>query len=130
MVLSHHQLQLNFHHSPKLLLLLLTGCSKWPFWVSSVVALIDVCVQLEIHLLTLHTHIHIQITRTHTRTHIHTGDSGVGKTSLILRLCEGRFNASCASTLGLDFSTKMLTVGEERVVFQLWDTAGQERSAM
>lgn len=57
------------------------------------------------------------------------GDSGVGKSSLILRLCEGRFNASCISTLGLDFSTKMLTVGDERVVFQLWDTAGQERSA-
>lgn len=52
----------------------------------------------------------------------------MGKSSLILQLCEGRFNASCASTLGLDFSTKMLAVGDEVVVFQLWDTAGQERS--
>lgn len=51
----------------------------------------------------------------------------MGKSSLILRLCEGRFNASCVSTLGLDFSTKLLTVGDETVVFQLWDTAGQER---
>ena len=55
------------------------------------------------------------------------GDSGVGKSSLILRLCEGRFNVSCVSTLGLDFSTKLLTVGDETVVFQLWDTAGQEK---
>ena len=63
-------------------------------------------------------------------THTHfpiSGDSGVGKSSLILRLCEGRFNATCVSTLGLDFSTKILTVAEERVMFQLWDTAGQER---
>ena len=34
---------------------------------------------------------------------------------------------SCVSTLGLDFSTKLLTVGDETVVFQLWDTAGQEK---
>ena len=54
------------------------------------------------------------------------GDSGVGKTSLIHRLSSGEFN-TFHSTLGLDFSTTMLVVREEKVVFQLWDTAGQER---
>ena len=54
------------------------------------------------------------------------GDSGVGKTSLIHRLSAGEFD-SFNSTLGLDFSTTMVMVREERVVFQLWDTAGQER---
>ena len=67
-------------------------------------------------------------------THPHTlslpaGNSGVGKTSLIVRVSQGQF-APVSSTLGLDFSTKTLTVGEERVVFQLWDTAGQERWVM
>ena len=55
------------------------------------------------------------------------GNSGVGKTSLILRLGEGHFSLSHGSTLGLDFTTKTLRIGNERVVFQLWDTAGQER---
>ncbi len=56
------------------------------------------------------------------------GDAGVGKTSLIARLTEGRFKSSVVSTVGLDFSTKTLRVGEDKVMFQLWDTAGQERS--
>ncbi len=55
------------------------------------------------------------------------GDSGVGKTSLIRRLTCGHFGTP-PSTLGLDYNTCVVTVGEERVAFQLWDTAGQERS--
>lgn len=55
------------------------------------------------------------------------GNSGVGKTSLILQLSEGQFVSSCGNTLGLDFTTKTLKIGDERIVFQLWDTAGQER---
>ena len=51
----------------------------------------------------------------------------MGKTSLIYRLTEGVFRTNVVSTVGLDYSTKTLRVGEERVVFQLWDTAGQER---
>ena len=54
------------------------------------------------------------------------GDSGVGKTSLIHRLSCDKFT-SHQSTLGLDFDTCTVPVGDERVVFQLWDTAGQER---
>ncbi len=57
------------------------------------------------------------------------GDSGVGKSSLISFLTEGECRSDVISTVGLDYSTKTLRVGEERVVFQLWDTAGQERQA-
>lgn len=51
----------------------------------------------------------------------------MGKTSLIAFLTDGKFSPNVNSTVGLDYSIKMLRVGEERVVFQLWDTAGQER---
>ena len=54
------------------------------------------------------------------------GDPGVGKTSIIHRLSVGKFE-SFNSTIGLDYSTTLLVVREEKVVFQLWDTAGQER---
>lgn len=54
------------------------------------------------------------------------GDPGVGKTSIIHRLSVGKFE-SFHSTIGLDYSTTLLVVREEKVVFQLWDTAGQER---
>jgi GTPase SAR1 family protein len=51
----------------------------------------------------------------------------VGKSSLIAFLSDGKPSMSISSTVGLDYTVKMLRVGEERVVFQLWDTAGQER---
>ena len=58
------------------------------------------------------------------------GDSGVGKTSLIRRLTSPSPSDVIPvprSTLGLDYSTALINVGDETVVFQLWDTAGQER---
>ena len=54
------------------------------------------------------------------------GDSGVGKTCLIHRLSSGVFT-NPHSTLGLDYTTSVVSVGDEKVIFQLWDTAGQER---
>ena len=66
------------------------------------------------------------VTYKHTNIY-HTGNCDVGKSSLIFRLCEGHFTTDSVATVGLDFYTKLLTVGEEQLVFQLWDTAGQER---
>lgn len=54
------------------------------------------------------------------------GNCGVGKSTLIAYLSQGEFR-HCTATVGVDFVTKTLTVGDERVVFQLWDTAGQEK---
>jgi len=55
------------------------------------------------------------------------GDTGVGKTSLVLRYVEQRFNPVSTPTIGASFLTKTIWVNENRVKLQIWDTAGQER---
>uniref|UniRef100_A0A915KN03 Uncharacterized protein n=1 Tax=Romanomermis culicivorax TaxID=13658 RepID=A0A915KN03_ROMCU len=55
------------------------------------------------------------------------GDSGVGKSSLIMRLVKDVYRPSLQSTLGVDFHVKMVHVDGNVVALQLWDTAGQER---
>jgi len=55
------------------------------------------------------------------------GDSGVGKSSLILRFADNVFAESYIATIGSDFKTKMVQVKDRRVKLQVWDTAGQER---
>uniref|UniRef100_A0A8D2LLC5 small monomeric GTPase n=1 Tax=Varanus komodoensis TaxID=61221 RepID=A0A8D2LLC5_VARKO len=56
------------------------------------------------------------------------GDSGVGKTCLLVRFKDGAFLAgSFISTVGIDFRNKVLNVDGVRVKLQIWDTAGQER---
>mmetsp|Transcript_20126 Transcript_20126/g.29936 ORF Transcript_20126/g.29936 Transcript_20126/m.29936 type:complete len:208 (-) Transcript_20126:96-719(-) len=55
------------------------------------------------------------------------GDSGVGKSSLLLRFCDGSFPECYISSIGVDFKEKTLTVKGEEVPLQVWDTAGQER---
>jgi hypothetical protein len=55
------------------------------------------------------------------------GDSGTGKTSLLLRFAEGIFSADYRITIGVDFKIKTLKVDDKYVKLQIWDTAGQER---
>ncbi|CAE7231910.1 rab-18 [Symbiodinium sp. CCMP2456] len=58
------------------------------------------------------------------------GDSGVGKSSILLRFCgsgDDEFNEKQASTIGVDFKTKFLQVRGKKLKLALWDTAGQER---
>ncbi|XP_062035815.1 ras-related protein Rab-26 [Lepus europaeus] len=56
------------------------------------------------------------------------GDSGVGKTCLLVRFKDGAFLAgSFISTVGIDFRNKALDVDGTKVKLQIWDTAGQER---
>jgi len=55
------------------------------------------------------------------------GDSGVGKTQLIERYSRNTFNLESKSTIGVEFSTKSVTVNDSKIKLQLWDTAGQER---
>ena len=54
------------------------------------------------------------------------GDSSVGKSSLISSLITGSFKKEYATTIGVDFATKMLEVDNTMVKIQIWDTAGQE----
>jgi small GTP-binding protein len=53
------------------------------------------------------------------------GESSVGKTSLVLRYDKRGFNAKFTTTIGVDYSDRMLTVEDKQVKLQIWDTAGQ-----
>lgn len=55
------------------------------------------------------------------------GDSGVGKTSIILRFSDDSFNSDFHSTIGVDFRVSQQIINNKSVKLQLWDTAGQER---
>jgi len=56
------------------------------------------------------------------------GDSGVGKSSLMLRFAESKYDVAMTSTAGVDFKTKKVKLGgSDEVTLQIWDTAGQER---
>eukprot|EP00397_Hematodinium_sp_SG-2012_P041352 GEMP01045520.1.p1 GENE.GEMP01045520.1~~GEMP01045520.1.p1 ORF type:complete len:214 (+),score=45.28 GEMP01045520.1:31-642(+) len=55
------------------------------------------------------------------------GDSGVGKSCLLLRFADDKFTDSYITTIGVDFRFKTIPVEEKTVKLQIWDTAGQER---
>ena len=77
------------------------------------------------------------------------GDSGTGKSSLTIRLCEGRFSPHHDVTIGVEFGSRIVAVGpkpasnpaspksldsarpsgevkQKKMKLSLWDTAGQE----
>ncbi|KAI1343995.1 GTP-binding protein rab2 [Xylariaceae sp. FL0016] len=75
------------------------------------------------------------------------GDSGCGKSSLTIRLCEGRFSPQHDVTIGVEFGSRIVPVGppasklppgspppppeeedpsQKHMKLSLWDTAGQE----
>ena len=55
------------------------------------------------------------------------GNSGVGKTSLLVRYCEDSFQADYLSTIGVDFKIKRIELNGTQITLNIWDTAGQER---
>ena len=55
------------------------------------------------------------------------GDSGVGKSCLLLRFSDDQFTNSFITTIGIDFKVKTVELESKRVKLQIWDTAGQER---
>lgn len=69
------------------------------------------------------------------------GDSATGKSSLTIRLCEGRFSSLHHVTIGVEFGSRVVEVGpapsasgpgdpaappRKCMKLSLWDTAGQE----
>ena len=54
------------------------------------------------------------------------GDSGVGKSCLLLQFTDKRFEASHDLTIGVEFGARMITIEEKQIKLQVWDTAGQE----
>ena len=55
------------------------------------------------------------------------GDSGVGKSSLIMRWTLDTFSPSLVSTVGVNFKSRKVTIYNELIQVQVWDTAGQEQ---
>lgn len=55
------------------------------------------------------------------------GDSGVGKSCLLLRFADDAFTESYISTIGVDFRFRTVKIEKKTVKLQIWDTAGQER---
>ena len=86
---------------------------------------------------------------THTHTHTHTktffyvkkmayeydhlfklllvGDSGVGKTSILLSFTQDAFQEDVKNTVGVDLKVKLHRFREKMLKLTIWDTAGQER---
>lgn len=75
------------------------------------------------------------------------GDSGVGKSNLLMRFTDNRFDLHTRSTIGVEFVTREIDVSGSNACFshsadgeparegslvnmQIWDTAGQERCSM
>ncbi len=55
------------------------------------------------------------------------GDGAVGKSSITIRTCFGRFDAAYIMTIGVDFGIKTCEIDDVSMKMQIWDTAGQER---
>lgn len=55
------------------------------------------------------------------------GESSVGKTCILRRYVEGQFFKNQLSTIGIDFKSKTLQIGNHEIRLKIWDTAGEER---
>eukprot|EP01024_Parvocaulis_polyphysoides_P038267 TRINITY_DN34304_c0_g2_i1.p1 TRINITY_DN34304_c0_g2~~TRINITY_DN34304_c0_g2_i1.p1 ORF type:complete len:222 (-),score=26.47 TRINITY_DN34304_c0_g2_i1:76-741(-) len=55
------------------------------------------------------------------------GDTGVGKSSLLLRYTQDKFDELCQPTIGVDFKLKLMEKQNKLIKMTVWDTAGQER---
>lgn len=54
------------------------------------------------------------------------GDTGVGKSCLLLQFTDKRFQPVHDLTIGVEFGARMVTIDNKQVKLQIWDTAGQE----
>ncbi len=55
------------------------------------------------------------------------GDGAVGKTTLAQRFLTGIFPENLRVTIGANFFTKRVTVGDIQIALQIWDMGGEER---
>ena len=55
------------------------------------------------------------------------GDTNVGKSSIVLRFVSDKFEDKMFSTIGIDFKSKFIKLGNQSIKVLLWDTAGQEK---
>ncbi|KAK1228699.1 Ras- protein Rab-4B [Marasmius sp. AFHP31] len=55
------------------------------------------------------------------------GEAGTGKSCLLHQFTHNSFKDHSQHTIGVEFSSRTIKLGEKRIKLQLWDTAGQER---
>lgn len=55
------------------------------------------------------------------------GEGAVGKSSIMLRFIENKFNAKHMSTVQAAFASKRIQCDGQDIELQIWDTAGQEK---
>ena len=55
------------------------------------------------------------------------GETKVGKTSLIIRYVDNKFEEGGLSTLGVDMRNKYIQLEGKKIKLDIWDTAGEER---
>ena len=54
------------------------------------------------------------------------GDSSVGKSNILLRYSQDKFNDEYQATIGVEFGAKNIELDKKIYRIQIWDTAGQE----
>ncbi|GAM27307.1 hypothetical protein SAMD00019534_104820 [Acytostelium subglobosum LB1] len=54
------------------------------------------------------------------------GDTGVGKSCLLLQFTDKRFQPVHDLTIGVEFGARMINIDNKPIKLQIWDTAGQE----
>ncbi|CAI2378895.1 unnamed protein product [Moneuplotes crassus] len=54
------------------------------------------------------------------------GDTGVGKSCLLLQFTDKRFRTQHDLTIGVEFGARAIDINNETIKLQIWDTAGQE----
>lgn len=52
------------------------------------------------------------------------GDAGVGKTCILHRFSEDKFDDNTSCTLGIEFVRKEMNLDNKTIMIQVWDTAG------
>ena len=54
------------------------------------------------------------------------GDSGLGKSCLLLQFTDKRFQSGHDLTIGVDFGVRMINIESKQIKLQIWDTTGGE----
>jgi len=54
------------------------------------------------------------------------GDTGVGKSCLLLQFTDKRFRQQHDLTIGVEFGARTIQIDNKNIKLQIWDTAGQE----
>lgn len=75
---------------------------------------------------------HVLISSLNLRCHslaLQVGDSGVGKTSILLRYAQGEFKSDVRNTVGVDLKVKMVNFRGSKLKLTIWDTGEQRKCA-